>query len=240
MDPTTIQIENHDPSDLLDAITSALRDSETTWLTEDGQRRAVIAPAPEGGQPTMPDLQAAARAAIPALVLLGDFIGNTFDGKVGIPAFDRCGVILALREALAKAEVGLLASTLAEGTIRKPARPGREALRGQCEFCHAADVNLAAVLSADPDQVVCEACHADPRLPTVSLAAVNDGRPVYVVSRGDLARLAGREVTDSEAARIARAIGNSTASEAIGDAVWQVCGPPGTGDRTRPEEAGNG
>lgn len=105
-------------------------------------------------------------------------------------------------------------------------RPGGPLGRGQCEFCHAADAALVAVLSADPDQAVCEACHADPRLPTVSLAAVSDSRPVYVVSRGDLARIAGREVTDGEAARIARAIGNSTASEAIGEAVVQVCGYP--------------
>jgi hypothetical protein len=43
---SAIQIENHDPSDLLDAITSALQDGETTWLTEGGKRRVVIAPAP--------------------------------------------------------------------------------------------------------------------------------------------------------------------------------------------------
>jgi predicted CXXCH cytochrome family protein len=104
--------------------------------------------------------------------------------------------------------------------------------RGQCEFCHAADAALTAVLAADPDQAVCGACHADPRLPTVSLAAVSDSRPVYVVSRGDLARIAGREVTDTEAARIAGAIGNSTASEAIGDAVVQVCGYPAEPDES--------
>lgn len=46
------------------------------------------------------ELSEAARAALPALVLLGDFIGNTFEGKVGIPAFDRCAVILALKQAL--------------------------------------------------------------------------------------------------------------------------------------------
>jgi hypothetical protein len=82
------------------------------------------------------------------------------------------------------------------------------------------------VLSADPDEVVCGACHADPRLPTVSLEAVTDSRPAYVVSRGDPARIAGRAVTDSEAERIAKAIDNSTVPEGIGEAVLQVCGYP--------------
>jgi len=56
---------------------------------------------------------------------------------------------------------------------------------------------------------------------------------VYVVSRGDLTRIAGREVTDSEAKRVAEAIGNSTPSGAVGDAVLQVCGyldEPGESD----------
>ena len=130
---TTIAIETHDPSDLLDAVTSALRDAETTWLTEDGQRRAVIAPAAEGGQPATTELLAAARAAIPALVLLGDFIGNTFDGKAGIPAFDRCAVILALRKGLAKAgsvpgETGGLPSLadLPAEDAEEPAWPGED------------------------------------------------------------------------------------------------------------------
>jgi hypothetical protein len=105
--------------------------------------------------------------------------------------------------------------------------------RGQCEFCREADAALVAVLSGDPDQGVCEACHADPRLPTVSLAVVSDSRPAYVVSHGDLARIAGREVTDSEAARIVKAIDNSTASEAIGEAIAQVCGYPAEPDESR-------
>lgn len=116
-----------------------------------------------------------------------------------------------------------------EGTAAVPPGSGR----GQCESCHATDVALEAVLSADPDQVVCGACHADRHLATVSLAAVNDSRPVYVLSRGDLARIAGREVTGRDAARIAKAIGNSTVSEAIADAVWQVCGYPAEPDEPR-------
>jgi hypothetical protein len=132
---------------------------------------------------------------------------------------DRAYVITVKRDLDAEARYLMDGDT--EVTVEPPA-----ARRGQCEVCHAADVELAAVLSADPDQQVCEACHADPRLPTVSLAAVNDDRPAYVVSRGDLARIAGREVTDSEVARILKAIDYSTAMAAIGDAVWQVCGSP--------------
>lgn len=45
----------------------------------------------------------AARAALPALILLGDYIGNTFDGKTGIPAFDRCAIIMNIRAALGEA-----------------------------------------------------------------------------------------------------------------------------------------
>lgn len=116
-----------------------------------------------------------------------------------------------------------------EGAAAVPPGSGR----GQCAVCRTADVALEAVLSADPDQVVCGTCHADPRLATVSLAAVNDSRPVYVLSRGDLVRIAGQEVTDRDAARIAKAIDNSTVSEAIADAVWQVCGYQAERDEPR-------
>jgi hypothetical protein len=50
------------------------------------------------------DLVAAGRAALPALILLGDFIGNTFGGKPGIPAFDRCQLIADLNTAISAAE----------------------------------------------------------------------------------------------------------------------------------------
>lgn len=53
-----------------------------------------------GGPAAPASLEDAARAALPALVLLGDFIGNTFEGKTGIPAFDRCRIILDLKRAL--------------------------------------------------------------------------------------------------------------------------------------------
>jgi hypothetical protein len=55
------------------------------------------------GQPqAVATLAAAAGDALPALCLLGDFIGNTFPGKIGYPAFDRCAIILNLRNALAR------------------------------------------------------------------------------------------------------------------------------------------
>ena len=57
------------------------------------------------GPPTAaPDLPTAARAALPALELLGDYIGNTFAGGHGYPAFDRCQVILDLKRAIEAAE----------------------------------------------------------------------------------------------------------------------------------------
>ena len=37
---------------------------------------------------------------LPPLILLGDYIGNEFAGKVGIEAFDRCAIIGAVRDAL--------------------------------------------------------------------------------------------------------------------------------------------
>lgn len=113
-----------------------------------------------------------------------------------------------------------------DGDTEVTVHPAVLTTHGQCAVCQAADAALAGVLAADPDQAVCEACHANRRLPTVSLAAVSDTRPVYVVSRGDLARLAGRELADSEVARVVKAIDNSTAFHAIGDAVGQVCGYP--------------
>lgn len=55
--------------------------------------------------PPVPDLATAARAALPALELLGDYIGNTFPGKApAYPAFDRCQIILDLKRALGDVE----------------------------------------------------------------------------------------------------------------------------------------
>lgn len=46
-------------------------------------------------------LIAAAQATIVPLVRLGDFIGNEDGGANGLPAFDRCAILLELRAALA-------------------------------------------------------------------------------------------------------------------------------------------
>ncbi len=51
-----------------------------------------------------PGLLEALKATLPALIRLGDFIGNNHNGENGIPAFDRCGIIAAARAAIAKAE----------------------------------------------------------------------------------------------------------------------------------------
>lgn len=62
--------------------------------------------------------------------------------------------------------------------------------------------------------------------------------PVWAVTRSRVEELAGRRVTDEEAARIAKAIDFSTANEAVEDAVLQVCGyPPEEDDDGKDEPA---
>lgn len=94
---------------------------------------------------------------------------------------------------------------------------------GQCAHCGQGDVQLAAALSADPGQEVCGACELDPDIVTFPLAALDDDREVWVVTRGDAAWLAGRAVTDAEADRLAAAIGDATA-DTVACAVALVCG----------------
>ena len=53
---------------------------------------------------TTRDLIASLRATIPALVLLGDYIGNEHKGKIGIPSFDRCAIIGQAKDAIEHAE----------------------------------------------------------------------------------------------------------------------------------------
>jgi len=50
---------------------------------------------------------------------------------------------------------------------------------------------------------------------------------LYKVTRETAEELAGREITDDEAARIAKAIEFSTAGDAVSEAVFQVCGLAG-------------
>jgi hypothetical protein len=49
-------------------------------------------------------LLAALRETITPLILLGDYIGNEWEGKTGIPAFDRCAIIGRVRAAIATGE----------------------------------------------------------------------------------------------------------------------------------------
>jgi len=76
------------------------------WL--DGTERGHIEKDPEltGSvlEKTTRDLVAARRATIPALVLLGDYIGNAHKGKIGIPAFDRCAIIGQAKDVIEHAE----------------------------------------------------------------------------------------------------------------------------------------
>jgi hypothetical protein len=50
-----------------------------------------------------PKLLAALEEVIIPLILLGDYIGNEWEGKTGIPAFDRCAIIGRVRDAIASA-----------------------------------------------------------------------------------------------------------------------------------------
>jgi hypothetical protein len=51
-----------------------------------------------------PELLAALEAAIPALIRLGDFIGNTDTGGAsGQGPFDRCAILVQVRDAISKA-----------------------------------------------------------------------------------------------------------------------------------------
>ena len=47
---------------------------------------------------------------------------------------------------------------------------------------------------------------------------------LYQVTRADVEAMAGRAITDDEAARISKAIGFSTAGDAIGEVVFSVAG----------------
>jgi hypothetical protein len=51
-----------------------------------------------------------------------------------------------------------------------------------------------------------------------------EGKPLYTVTRETAEELAGREITDDEAARIAKAIEFSTVADCVSEAVFQVCG----------------
>lgn len=57
---------------------------------------------------------------------------------------------------------------------------------------------------------------------------------LYTVTREMAEELAGRAITDEEAARIRIAIEFSTISECVSDAVFQVCEPPFTAFSTFP------
>jgi hypothetical protein len=94
---------------------------------------------------------------------------------------------------------------------------------GQCANCGQVDAHLVAAMRSDPGLEVCEACELDPDVRTFPLAALADDREVWTVTRGDLAWLAGREVTDGEASRLAAVIGDRTA-HAVAEAVAAVCG----------------
>ena len=101
--------------------------------------------------------------------------------------------------------------------------PASGAPAGACYFCGKL-TRLPAVYAGDGAEAgACADCHANAGYPTMDLAVVLDERPAYVVSIGDLARLAGRPVTDAEARQVADAL---SIADALYDAVAQVCGLP--------------
>lgn len=93
---------------------------------------------------------------------------------------------------------------------------------GDCARCRKVAVMVAA-LASDPGRQVCADCHERFDVATVSLPALADDRPVYGITRGDLVRLAGREVSDAEAAEVAKGLGRL---EAVTDVVLAACGSP--------------
>jgi hypothetical protein len=95
---------------------------------------------------------------------------------------------------------------------------------GDCGWCEHVAV-LVAALGSDTDTYVCAKCHDDPRIPTVSLVALRDETPVYVITRGDLTEMAWRDVTGQEASVIAGAIVDSGVRRSVSDVVNAVCGP---------------
>lgn len=76
------------------------------WLDAPDPGHAGKEPVPpnSGLERTTRDLIASLRATIPALVLLGDHIGNEHKGKIGIPAFDRCAIIGQAKDVIEHAE----------------------------------------------------------------------------------------------------------------------------------------
>ena len=51
----------------------------------------------------------------------------------------------------------------------------------KCDFCEAENIELVATLKADTDQLVCKACHDDPRIDTERLTGPeSDGTTTYI------------------------------------------------------------
>lgn len=138
----------------------------------------------------------------------------------------------ALRELAEAVRVSLL--TFSEGDVLALAVTAimagegdpnaKKRIVGDCGWCDAV-AEMVAALGSDNDTQVCAACHANPGIPTVSLDALADETPVYVITRGDLAEMAWRDVTDQEAKIISGAIVDSGVRRSVSDIVAGVCGP---------------
>lgn len=95
---------------------------------------------------------------------------------------------------------------------------------GACGWCDNV-AYLVAALGSDTEMQVCADCHANPKIPTVSLAALADETPVYVITRADLAEMAWRDVGEDETKIIGKAITDSGIRRAVSDIVAGVVGP---------------
>jgi hypothetical protein len=98
---------------------------------------------------------------------------------------------------------------------------------GRCAACGTGDVLLTGALADDTDLYVCQVCHDNPELLTVALEALWDDRAVYTITRGDLVRSAGRELTEDEISEVTGQMENSeSVREGVDESVYRVLGSP--------------
>lgn len=126
------------------------------WLDapEPGHAESEHEPPRAAPEKTTRDLIAALRATIPALVLLGDYIGNEHKGKIGIPAFDRCAIIGQAKDAIDHAE-GMLShpERRLDSAAEAAARRLTIALEGMGFDDDDFDINGAEVVSVIADHL---------------------------------------------------------------------------------------
>jgi hypothetical protein len=86
-----------------------------------------------------------------------------------------------------------------------------------CESCLTSGVPLVARLDADPDQLACQPCHDDPRVPTTALAVGPLGREE---SRAALLGDMAPKVTDQVTADMAASIADEFSRYGVTGITW--------------------